>query len=101
MDVLIASDSANSIISAYAQGLHIDFDQQQQALAVLTAAHQVRPFAAVIGTDDASTELAAALAQQLGLPYNPPAAVRIARRKDARYAGFQQEWVAVQPPVFG
>ena len=95
MDVLIASDSANSIISAYAQGLHIDFDQQQQALAVLTAAHQVRPFAAVIGTDDASTELAAALAQQLGLPYNPPAAVRIARRKDLARTCLAQAGVAV------
>ena len=43
---------------------------------------QRRPFAAVLGSDDASTEIAALAAAELGLPHNPTAAVHLARRKD-------------------
>jgi len=95
MDILIASDSANSIISAYARGVHIDFTLAEQALAVLTAEARSHPFAAVIGTDDISIELAAMLAQRLNLPFNDPTAVRIARRKDLARACLAQAGVQV------
>jgi biotin carboxylase len=95
LDILIASDSAHSVVSAYAQGLHIDFAQTEQALTVLKAEARLQPFAAVIGTDDASTELAALLSQQLGLPYNDPAAIRIARRKDLARACLSKAGVPV------
>ena len=79
---LIASEGKHSIVGAYAQGIHIEFQDEATALqALLRAASEYR-MVGVIGTDDASTELAARLAQILKLPHNDPAAVRIARRKD-------------------
>jgi biotin carboxylase len=41
-----------------------------------------RPIAAIIPTDDESAVVAAAASARLGLPHNPVAAVRAARRKD-------------------
>ncbi len=81
--VLIASEGRHSVVSAYAQGLHIRFDDPDGALAtILAEVERGGPFAGVVGTDDASTELAARVAGRLGLPHNDPVAVRIARRKD-------------------
>ena len=95
LPVIIASDSPNSIISAYAQGLHIDFDNAEAALESLLQESRKQSFAAVIGTDDNSTELAASLAKQLGLPYNEPEAVRIARRKDLARACLANAGLAI------
>ena len=81
-DVLIASQGAHSIVGAYAQGLHLDFNDPDQALARILNAAAERPFAGIIATDDATTELAARAARVLGLAHNPPEAVRVARRKD-------------------
>lgn len=79
---LIASEGKHSIVSAYARGIHIDFSDEDTALAELLRAATQLDIAGVIGTDDATTALAARLAQALRLPHNDPAAVRIARRKD-------------------
>ena len=81
-DVLIASQGAHSIVGAYAQGLHLDFNHPDQALARILSAAAERPFAGIIATDDATTEVAARAAHALGLAHNPPEAARIARRKD-------------------
>ena len=81
-DVLIASQGAHSIVGAYAQGLHLNFNDPEQALARIARAAAEHPFAGIIATDDSTTELAAHAAQHLGLAHNPPSAVRIARRKD-------------------
>lgn len=82
VNTLIASQGKHSVVSAYAQGIHIDFRTPDAALQALLHAAQQHDIAGVIGTDDGSTELAAQLAQQLRLPHNDPAAVRLARRKD-------------------
>jgi biotin carboxylase len=82
MHALIASEGKHSIVSAYAQGIHIDFQDEEQAFLHLLRASRDHYVVGVIGTDDATTELAARLAQALKLPHNDPAAVRIARRKD-------------------
>lgn len=79
---LIASEGKHSIVSAYAQGIHIDFQDETLALVTLLNAATQHHIVGVIATDDAATELAARLAQALQLPHNDPAAVRIARRKD-------------------
>jgi biotin carboxylase len=79
---LIASEGKHSIVSAYAQGIHINFREEEQALQELLRAAAQHHIIGVIGTDDTTTELAAQLAQVLELPHNDPAAVRIARRKD-------------------
>ena len=79
---LIASEGAHSVVSAYAEGLHLPLDDDDTALQRILRADANEPFAAILGTDDSTTELAARASQALGLPHNPLAAVRYGRRKD-------------------
>jgi biotin carboxylase len=72
------------------QGLHIDLDDHDAALATILEEAQVRPFAGIIGSDDSTVELAARAAHRLGLPHNPPGAARISRRKDLARAHLMQ-----------
>jgi len=80
--VLIASESKHSLVSAYARGLHVNFGDTAGALRAVVQEARIRPIAAIIGTDDISTELAAQASSVLGLRHNPVDAVRLARRKD-------------------
>ncbi len=82
LEPVVASGGRHSVVAAYAQGLHLDLADEAAALAAIEAAARERPFAGVVATDDATTELAARAAARLGLPHNPPEAVRLARRKD-------------------
>lgn len=82
IDVLVASEGRHSVVSAYADGLHIDMRDAEGALATILRAAKKRPFGAVLGTDDATCELAAHVAAHLALPHNPLEAARYARRKD-------------------
>jgi len=59
VEVLIASEAKHSLVSAYAQGLHIDLGDSQTSLQTILREARARPLAAVLGSDDASTELAA------------------------------------------
>ncbi len=63
-------------------GIRIDLGDPEAALATILAQPDLNDIAAVIGTDDATGELAALAAHALGLPHNDPAAMRTARRKD-------------------
>lgn len=92
---LIASEGKHSIVSAYAQGIHIDFREEDLALQELLRAAAQHQIVGVIGTDDTTTELAAKFAQALQLPHNDPAAVRIARRKDQARARLAAQGVPV------
>ena len=95
IEVLIASEAKHSLVSAYAQGLHIDLDDPQTSLQTILREAQRQPFAAVLGCDDASTELAALAASKLGLPHNPTTSVRLARRKDLARERLAQAGVLV------
>ncbi|MGH9578367.1 MAG: ATP-grasp domain-containing protein, partial [Terriglobales bacterium] len=95
IDVLIASEAKHSLVSAYAQGLHLDLGNPQASLQTILREAKRQPFAAVLGSDDASTELAALAANALGLPHNPTAAVRLARRKDLARERLAQAGVPV------
>ncbi len=95
IEVLIASEAKHSLVSAYAQGLHLDLGDTQASLQTILREAQRRPFAAVLGSDDASTELAALAAAELGLPHNPTAAVHLARRKDLARARLTESGVPV------
>lgn len=98
INITIASAGEHSLISVINKGLHIDFSDEEKALAdILTAAVQT-PFNAVLGTDDVSVALAAKVAKALGLLHNPPAAALFARRKDRARACLQSAGVAV--PAF-
>lgn len=93
--VLIASEGKHSIVSDYARGLHLDPRDPDSALPlILEEAAQHGPFNGVIGTDDATLELAAAAARHFGLPHNDPHAMRLAWRKDLARDRLQLHGVA-------
>ena len=95
VEVLFASEGKYSVVSAHSDGLHIDMRDTANALQTILREARHSPFAGVVGTDDASTELAARVAQALSLPHNPPQAVRIARRKDLARACLAENGVPV------
>ena len=82
IDVLIASQGEHSIVSDYVEGLHIDFNDPEQAIKIILSEASKRSFSGIIGTDDTTTELASQVAKKLSLPHNDPKAVNIAQRKD-------------------
>ena len=79
---IIASRGKHSIVSDYAEGIHIELESEEQAFIELIEAASSYHFVAVIGTDDSTATLAARLSKHLDLPHNDPAAVNISRRKD-------------------
>ena len=95
VEVLVASTSEHSLVSAVAEGLRIDLHRPEQALASLLDEARLRPFAGVIASDDSAVDLAARIAQQLDLPHNPPTAVRLTQRKDQARARLQEHGVPV------
>lgn len=82
LEVLIGSRGEHSLTTEVNQGLHIDLDDHDAALAAILEEARSRPFAGIIGSDDSTVELAAHAASRLGLPHNPPDAARLSRRKD-------------------
>lgn len=82
VDVLIASQGEHSIVSDFVQGLHIDFQDEEQSIEIILSEAKKQPFSGIIGTDDVTTELAAQIAEKLDLPHNNPQSVKIAQRKD-------------------
>jgi biotin carboxylase len=94
-EVLIASEGRYAISADNAPGLHISLGDPALALERLLSEHARTPFSAIIGTDDASTELAAQASASIGLPHNPVASARIARRKDYARAQLARAGVPV------
>ena len=82
IDLLIASEGKHSLSGLDAPGVQINLHDIPASLRTILAAAEAQPFAGVIGTDDASTELAVRASMRLLLPHNPPHSVRLARRKD-------------------
>ncbi len=82
VEVLIASEGRHSIVSHYARGLHLDLSDEEASLQQILDEGASRPFGGIVGTDDSTTGLAARAAAILGLPHNPPEAVRLGWRKD-------------------
>lgn len=83
----IASTTEHSILPRAVEGIHIDLKQPEQAIqTLLDLAHsgiaQQKPFAGILGTDDATVELASKVAAQLNLPHNPADATHLTQRKD-------------------
>lgn len=93
--VLIASQGEHSLVSEVAAGLQIDLQQPAVALQSILAVAAQERFAAVLGTDDSTIELASIVAKTLGLRHNAPQAARRARRKDLARADLQCAGVPV------
>jgi biotin carboxylase len=95
VDILVASTSEHSLVSAVAEGLRIDLEHPEHALDTILAAASERPFAGIIATDDSAVELAAQIAEKFGLPHNSPEAVQLTHRKDLARARLKEHGVPV------
>ncbi len=82
IEVMIASRGQYSLVSEVHDGLHIDLDNLNSACERILELAKEIPFSGVLGSDDSTVELAARVAQKLGLPHNPPDAARLTCRKD-------------------
>jgi biotin carboxylase len=82
VDLVVASEGEHALAGVGVPGVRVDLADPEFSLAAIRASDRERPYAAVIGTDDASIELAVQASMQLNLPHNPLKAVRLARRKD-------------------
>ncbi len=82
VELTVGSEEPNVLAAANPAGyLALDFRSPERAarqVAAFTARH---PIDAVVGVDDDTTVLAAAVAEALGLPTNPRAAAEAARNK--------------------
>ncbi len=82
IELVLASDGKHSLTHEVANGIHIDFADREQSIETVRSAHVDSPFAGIVATDDATVELAALIAEALGLVYNSPESARLTRRKD-------------------
>jgi biotin carboxylase len=82
VDLLIASEGKHALSGLEVPGVQVNLRDTPASLQAILTAAQTQPFAGVIGTDDASTELAVQASMHLHLPHNPLLSVRLARRKD-------------------
>lgn len=84
MDVTVevASSVKHTLVPGLAQGLHVDLNVPAQALDTICRAASFSPYNGIIATDDATVELAARVAETLGLRFNSVRSARFARRKD-------------------
>ncbi len=94
-EIVIATQDRCALVGAHTTGLHVDMGDEAAALQIILAQAGRTPLCAVIGTDDASTALAARASAALSLAHNPLQAVRIARRKDWARACLARAGVAV------
>lgn len=95
IDVLVASTSEHSLVSAVAEGLRIDLDDPEAAFQRILRSAEQRSYAGVVATDDSVVPLAARVAQALGLPHNPPEAAALTQRKDLARARLAERGVPV------
>ncbi len=82
IEVMIASRGEFSLVSEIHAGLHINLDDLSNAYAKIIEQAKKTPFNGILGCDDSTVELAAKVADKLGLPHNSAAAARITYRKD-------------------
>jgi biotin carboxylase len=84
IDVLIGTGRQQALErQAPAGTVALDFARPARAIERLRERVLSRPLRGIVGTDDETVVLAALAAEALGLPHNPPAAVRAARDKHA------------------
>lgn len=82
VNLLLASQGELSMLPSDKRGISIDLRAPAAAVKRLCELARLVSPSAVLATDDSTVELAALVAQALGLPHNSPYASRISRRKD-------------------
>ncbi len=82
LEVTIASQGKHSLVTEVADGIHINFDDNDSVLREIIKADRIKHFSGILGSDDHTVELAALAARALNLPHNPPEAAQYSHRKD-------------------
>ncbi len=82
VDLLLASEGKHTLSGLDVPGVQVNLHDTPASLQAILTAEREQPFTGVIGTDDASTELAVQASMRLQLPHNSLHSVRLARRKD-------------------
>lgn len=82
VSLVIASDGRHSLAREVAAGIHLDLSDPAACLDTVARVHAETPFSGIVASDDTTVELAARLAESLGLAHNAPSAARLTRRKD-------------------
>jgi biotin carboxylase len=87
---------------AFGGSLQVELRDVIDAAKTVVAEARERPIAAIVPTDDATAEVAALAARELGLPGNSPEAARTARNKRLMREALAREGVPCPPhQVFG
>ncbi|MDH5632320.1 MAG: ATP-grasp domain-containing protein [Gammaproteobacteria bacterium] len=95
---VIVSQTRLAPVGQDVEGVFVDFADSAQVLERIVGVGRTHRIAAVIGTDDATSVIAARAAQRLGLPHNSPGSVDCTRRKDK--ARMQQQSAGIPVPWF-
>ena len=95
VELVVASNGKHSLTREVAQGIFIDPDDPSGAIDRIKQAAGGKPFSAAVATDDATVELAARIAGDLGLPSNSVESARLSRRKDLARQKLRSEGVPV------
>jgi biotin carboxylase len=89
VDVVVGAERRNALESLADGGtMLVRLDDPERGAAMVERYAREHPLDAVVGVDDGSTVVAAAAAERLGLPHNPPDAVRRSRDKAQTRAAF-------------
>jgi biotin carboxylase len=91
----VASNGEHSLINEIASGLHINFNNPAAAIETIIQAAKKNPYLGIIAADDMASEIAAASANTLGLPHNPPDAIQFTRWKQKARSILQQAGLPV------
>ncbi|WP_455374717.1 ATP-grasp domain-containing protein [Kaarinaea lacus] len=99
--IKIASHGEHSLVNEIAEGIHINLDSPDAAVATIVSSSAQYNFRGIVAADDKATEIVALAAKALNLPHNPPQAVHLTRwkhkaRKSLQEAGLPvpEHWVA-------
>lgn len=95
VELVVASNGKHSLTREVAQGIFIDPGDPSGAIAGIKKAAGGKPFSAAVATDDATVELAARIAGDLGLPFNSVESARLSRRKDLARQRLRSQGVPV------
>ena len=84
LDLIVASDRRSTLHAVMGERAQVvPLDRPEQAADQLVALHERLPFDAVLGVDDQGVLAAGEVAERLGLPHAPTAAVAATRDKHA------------------
>ena len=81
IEIIQAVNMPRELSQTWADGFGVDFGAIEESVAIIVAAHQIRPFRAILPVDDSGGILAAAAGEALDLAHNSAMAAKATRDK--------------------